>query len=127
MLTGSRAGIGAACRLGVRSLTGALGSPQNGAGLGDGDWQALRKDHSEADRPRFPFVCVRYEHVCTYVRVHAACTVNSEVYLFNTSRKKKEIFLTVTEKFLPVLTPILLASETTFREQTGSPVPCEVS
>lgn len=71
--------------------------------------------------------CVRYEHVCTYVRVHAACTVNSEVYLFNTSRKKKEIFLTVTEKFLPVLTPILLASETIFREQTGSPVPCEVS
>lgn len=78
------------------------------ADLGDGDLETLQKDHSEADRPRVPFACA-YVHVCTYVRVHATCTVNSDVYLYNTSRKKKEIILTVTKKFLPVLTPILLA------------------
>lgn len=43
------------------------------------------------------------------------------------SRKEKESILLVTEKFLPVFTPVSLASETMFRGQTGSPVPCEVS
>lgn len=56
MLTRSRAGMGAAaCHLGVRSLTGALGSPQNSAGLEHGDGEAL-EDSSQTD-PGFT-VCV---------------------------------------------------------------------
>lgn len=67
MLTRSREGTGAACHLGVRSLTGALGLPQNRAGLEDGDLEALQKDHSQADRPQCHRVCVN-GHVCTHAR-----------------------------------------------------------
>lgn len=129
-LTGSQASRGAACRSGVRSLTGALGSPQNGTGLGDGALEALQEDRSEADRPRAPFVCACVcVRVCTQVRAHATCTGNSQLTSspLHTRRKKKEIVLLVTETFLPGFTPISLASETIFRERTGSPVPCEVS
>lgn len=34
--------------------------------------------------------------------------------VYNTSRKKKEIIFTLTEKFLPTVTPILLAPENHF-------------
>lgn len=84
MLTRSRARRGAACRPGVRSPTGALGSPQSGTGLGDGEWEALQEDRSEADRPRVPFVC-------TYVRAHATCTVNSDVYLYTRVGRKRRV------------------------------------
>lgn len=94
---------------GVRSLTGALGSPKNRAGL-EGDFRSiLQKDHLPADRLQFHYACV-CAHMYIYVCLH---NVHDRI-VYNTSRKKKEIIFTLTEKFLPTVTPILLAPENHF-------------
>lgn len=63
---------------GVRSLTGALGSPQNRAGLEDGDLEALQKDHSQADRPQVHCVCA---YVCARMCVHARMCIYVQTYM----------------------------------------------
>lgn len=55
--------------LGVRSLTGALGSLQTRAGLGHGDVEALQ-DCSQTD---LSFLCA-----CVCI----TCRINSEAYLY---------------------------------------------
>lgn len=72
MLTRSRADMGAACHLGVRGLTGALRSPQNRAGLEDGDFGNILQDHAQAGRPPCRGVCACV-HVCLYACVYIMC------------------------------------------------------
>lgn len=83
----------------VRSLRGALGSPQNRAGLEDDFGTTLQNDYSRANRLQFHCVCL-----------HSVHDKLRAVDLHNTSGEKKETIFTVTEKFLPPLTPDLLAS-----------------
>jgi len=83
----------------VRSLRGALGSPQNRAGLEDDFGRTLQNDYSRANRLQFHCVCL-----------HSVHDKLRAVDLHNTSGEKKEIIFTVSEKFLPPLTPDLLAS-----------------
>lgn len=111
MLTRSQAGIGVACHLGVRSLTGALGSLQNRAGL-EGDLEAFcrRTTHRPTD---FSFTVGVWARACT-VHVPIMCTINSEQFIFTTQAGRKRRLSIVTEKFLPMLTPILLAPENHF-------------
>lgn len=62
----------------VRSPTGALGSPQNRAGLEDDFGRILQKDHSQADRLQFHCVCL-----------HIAYMINSEQFIFRTQVGRK--------------------------------------
>ena len=80
----------------VRSLRGALGSPQNREGLEDDFGRTLQNDCSWANSLQCHCVCL--QSVRDKLRA---------VDLYNTRGEKKEIIFT--EKFLPPLTPDLLA------------------
>lgn len=118
MLTRSREGTGAACHLGVRSLTGALGLPQNRASLEDGDLEALQKDHSQADRPQWHRVCINV-HVCTHAR-------KTQDFIFTTQVGRKRRLLLL-RNFGPGSPPFYWHQKTIFKEQTGFLVSYEVS
>lgn len=81
---------------GVRRLKGALGSPQNSAGLEADFGRTLQENHAQADRLHFHSVCVC---VC----VCLIYTINSEqpIYTPRVGGKKKEIIFTVIGKLAP--------------------------
>lgn len=81
----------------VRSLRGALGSPQNRAGLED--------DFGKTAERLLPG-----QQTPVSLCLHSVHDKLRTVDLYSTSGERKEIIFTVTEKFLPPLTPDLLAS-----------------